>query len=65
MFNALEYDVERFRMFYAMLCYALTYIWLSSSNGRERSIDDQVLDLALMTIYSPLLCGLLLARCHY
>ena len=28
------------------------YIWLSSSSERRRSIDDQVLDLALMTNYS-------------
>ena len=28
------------------------YIWLSSSSGRERCIDDQLLDLALVTNYS-------------
>ena len=51
-------------MFYAELCYVmlcytvlslehvLIYIWLSSSSGRGRSIDDQVLDLALVTNYS-------------
>ena len=50
-------------MFYAiaLLCYAVEcfiktcpYIifWLSSSSGRGRSMDDQLLDLALMTNYS-------------
>ena len=55
-------------MFYARLSYTmlfcdflvclstvkhvLIYIWLSSSSGRGRSMDDQVLDLALMTNYS-------------
>ena len=33
-----------------LFCSILIYIWLSSSSGR--SIDDQVLDLALMTNYS-------------
>ena len=35
--------------------HVLIYIWLSSSSGRERSIDDQLddqLDLALVTNYS-------------
>ena len=56
-------DIERF-----MLCCrmspkrVLIYIWLSSSSGRGRSIDDQVLDLALMTNYSQS-TFLLLARC--
>ena len=51
-------------VFYSVsLKHVLIYIWLSSSSGRGRSIDDQVLDLAL--IHSPLSCGLLLARCQY
>ena len=29
----------------------LVYIWLSSSSGRGRSINDQLLDLALTTIH--------------
>ena len=47
--------------------HVLIYIWLSSSSERGRSIDDQLLDLALVTktIHSPLLCGLLLAHCQY
>ena len=56
------------KLSYAMLCYSmvfcamlfflmslkhvLIYIWLSSSSGRGRSIDDQVLDLVLITNYS-------------
>ena len=32
--------------------HVLVYICLSSSSGRGKSIDDQVLDLALMTNYS-------------
>ena len=59
-------DIECFMLWYAILCYSmvcysvlscalkhvLIYIWLSSSSGRGRSIDDQVLDLALVTNYS-------------
>ena len=59
-FKALEYDVEWFML-------SWRYIWLSSPSGRGRSIDDNnywILPLRL-TIHSPLLCGLLLARCHY
>ena len=56
MFNALEYDLECFMLSYATECctmlYVLIYIWLLSSSGRGRNIDDQVLDLALMTNYS-------------
>ena len=46
------------------LKHVLIYIWLSSSSRRGRIIDDQLLDLALMSNYS-LLCGLLLTRCQY
>ena len=46
-------SLQRFRIFYAMsLKHILTYVWLSSSSGRGKSIDDQLLDLALMTNYS-------------
>ena len=55
-------------MFYAMLSmslkYVLVYIWLSSSSGSGRSIDDQLLDLALTTNYSQS-TFMLLARCQY
>ena len=39
-------------VWYSILKHVLIYIWLSSSSGRGRSMDDQVLDLALMTNYS-------------
>ena len=34
-----------------ILNHVLIYIWLSSSSGRGRSMDDQVLDLALFTVH--------------
>ena len=37
---------------YSILKRVLIYISLSSSSGREKSIDDQLLDLALVTNYS-------------
>ena len=40
------------------------YIWLSSSNGRGRSIGDQLLDLAFMINHSQS-TFMLLAHCQY
>ena len=45
------YDLECF-MLSSVSKHVPIYIWLSSSSGRGRSVDDQVLDLALMTNYS-------------
>ena len=46
-------DLECFMLSSRMsLKHVLIYIWLSSSSERGRSMDDQVLDLALMTNYS-------------
>ena len=58
MFYALEYDIEC--LYNDLECFMLSnvskhvliYIWLSSSSGRGKSINDQLLDLALMTNYS-------------
>ena len=54
-----------FCLSYSILKHVLIYIWLSSSSGRGRSMDDQVLDLALMTNYSQSIFMWTVASCQY
>ena len=57
-------DLECFILLNVSKVCPYIYIWLSSSSGRGKSIDDQLLDLALMTNYSQS-TFMLLTHCQY
>ena len=55
-YGILYYAILWYSLVFCLPCsilkHVLIYIWLSSSSGSGRSMDDQVLDLALITNYS-------------